>query len=128
MIEDMQLHGFAAKTQDGYVRAVKQLAEYYHKSPDLITEEELRQYLLYLTNEKHVAASTFTVALCGLKFFYEQTLQQTWATLDLARPAREQKLPVVLSTAEVHHVLRRLRSPPYRVCLTTIYAVWLAAA
>ena len=37
MMEDLQLHGFAAKTQDAYLRAVKQLAEYYHKSPDLIS-------------------------------------------------------------------------------------------
>jgi len=58
MIEDLQLQGFAAKTQDGYVRAVKQLAEHYHKSPDLITEEELRQYFLYLKNDKRVSAST----------------------------------------------------------------------
>ena len=125
MIEDLQLHGFAAKTQDAYLRAVKQLAEHYHKSPDQITEEELRQYLLYLTNEKHVAASTFTVTLCGLKFFYEQTLQRTWATLELARPAREQKLPVVLSISEVHQILGRLQRPHYRVCLTTIYSCGL---
>jgi|APFre7841882724_1041349.scaffolds.fasta_scaffold50207_2 site-specific recombinase XerD len=125
LIEDLQLHGFAAKTQDAYVRAVKQLAEYYHKSPDVISEEELRQYLLYLTNEKHVSASTFTIALCGLKFFYEQTLQRTWTTLDLARPAREQKLPVVLSRAEVHQILSCLYRLPYRVCLTTIYSCGL---
>ncbi len=48
LIEDLQLHGLAIKTQDTYVRAVQQLAEYYHKSPDLITEEELRQYSLIL--------------------------------------------------------------------------------
>jgi integrase/recombinase XerD len=125
LIEDLQLHGFAAKTQDAYVRAVKQLAEYYHKSPDVISEEELRQYLLYLTNEKHVSASTFTIALCGLKFFYEQTLQRTWTTLDLARPAREQKLPVVLSRAEVHQILSCLYRLPYCVCLTTIYSCGL---
>jgi integrase/recombinase XerD len=125
LIEDLQLHGFAAKTQDAYVRAVKQLAEYYHKSPEVISEEELRQYLLYLTNEKHVSASTFTIALCGLKFFYEQTLQRTWTTLDLARPAREQKLPVVLSRAEVHQILSCLYRLPYCVCLTTIYSCGL---
>jgi integrase/recombinase XerD len=125
MMEDLQLHGFAAKTQDGYLRAVKQLAEYYHKSPDLITEEELRQYLLYLTNEKHVAASTFTIALCGLKFFYEQTLQRTWSTFELARPVPEKKLPVVLSINEVHEILSRLHRQRYRVCLTMIYACGL---
>jgi len=81
--------------------------------------------LLYRTNEKHVSASTFTIALCGLKFFYEQTLQRTWTTLDLARPAREQKLPVVLSRAEVHQILSRLHRLRYRVCLTTIYSCGL---
>lgn len=125
LIEDMQLHGFAAKTQDSYVRAVKQLAEYYHKSPDVISEEELRRYLLYLQNEKRVSASTFTIALCGLKFFYERTLQRTWQTLDLARPVPEKKLPVVLSIDEVHTILSRLHRQRYRVCLTTIYACGL---
>jgi integrase/recombinase XerD len=125
MLDDLQLHGFAAKTQDAYLRAVKQLAAYYHKSPDLITEEELRQYLLYLTNEKQVAASTFAIALCGLKCFYERTLQRTWQTFDLARPAPEKKLPVVLSITEGHELLSRLYRMPYRVCLTTIYTCGL---
>lgn len=125
MLEDMQLHGYAAKTQDAYVRAVKQLAAYYHKSPDVISEDELRQYLLYLHNEKCVSASTFTIALCGLKFFYEQTLQRTWHTFDLARPVPEKKLPVVLSINEVHEILSRLHRQRYRVCLTTIYACGL---
>ena len=125
LIEDMQLQGLAVKTQDGYVRAVKQLAEHYHKSPDLITEEELRQYFLYLKNDKRVSASTYTVVLCGLKFFYEQTLQREWATLDVVRPAPEQKLPVVLSIAEVNRILECLRQPRYQVCLSTIYACGL---
>jgi len=125
LIEDLQLHGLAAKTQDAYVRAVRQLAEHYGKSPDRITEEELRQYFLYLQQEQHVSASTFTIALCGLKFFYEQTLQREWATLDLVRPAREKKLPAVLSTAEVCRILGCLRQPRYQVCLGTIYACGL---
>jgi len=125
MIEDLQLHGFAAKTQDAYVCTVKQLAAYYHKAPDLISEEELRHYLLYLQNERHVSASTFTITLCGLKFFYERTLQRTWSTFELARPAPDKKLPVVLSINEVHEILSRLHRQRYRVCLTTIYACGL---
>ena len=64
MIEDLQLRGLSAKTQDAYLRAVRQLAEHYHKSPDLITEEELRLYFLYLKNDKQVSRSGFTIALC----------------------------------------------------------------
>ncbi len=55
MIEDMQLRGFSARTQDCYVAAVRQLAGHYHRSPDQLTEEDLRQYFLYLANEKKVA-------------------------------------------------------------------------
>jgi hypothetical protein len=51
MIEDMQLRGFALRTQEAYLLAVRQLAHYYNKSPHLVTEEELRQYFLYLKNE-----------------------------------------------------------------------------
>ena len=125
MLEDLQLRGLSAKTQDAYLRAVRQLAEHYHKSPDLITEEELRLYFLYLKNDKQVSRSGFTIALCGLKFFYERTLHREWATLDLPRRTREKKLPVVLSTTEVGRILACLRRPHYRVCLTTIYSCGL---
>ena len=73
MMEDLQLHGLSGKTQDLYVLAVQQLAEHYHKSPDQITEAELRAYFLYLLNEKRVAPSTLPVALSGVKFFYVYT-------------------------------------------------------
>ena len=64
-LEDMQLHGLSRGTKEISVSAVKQLAEYFHKSPDQVTEEELRVYLLYLKNVKKVSASTFTIALAG---------------------------------------------------------------
>src|SRR5438132_13236363 len=86
-IEDMQLHGYSPKTQSCYVGAVCGLAKHYHKSPDLISEEELRRYFLFLTLEK--------------------------------------KLPVVLSRQEVQTILPCVRTPMYRVCLTTIYSCGL---
>ena len=76
MIEDMQLRGLSASTQECYVAAVRQLAQHYYGSPDRLHEEELRKYFLYLANEKKVARATATIALCGIKFFYEHTLHQ----------------------------------------------------
>ena len=69
MLEDMQLRGLSESTQVAYVRSVRQLAEYYAKSPDEISEEELRYYFLYLKNTKRVSASTFSVILSAIKFF-----------------------------------------------------------
>ena len=87
MIEDMQLRGYSATTQEAYARAVRQLSDHVHHGPDKVTEEELRQYFLYLANEKKSARSTTTIALCGIKFFYERTLRRDWPTLQLVRRA-----------------------------------------
>jgi site-specific recombinase XerD len=125
MIEDMQLKGLAERTQEAYVGAVHQLSLRFKKSPDNINEEELREYFLYLKNEKRVAESTFSIALCGIKFFYEQTLKKEWHTLQLVRPDRKKKLPVVFSMDEVKRVLDCVHRFQYRVCLNTIYACGL---
>jgi integrase/recombinase XerD len=125
MIEDMQLRGLADKTQDAYLWAVRQLAEYYGKSPDQVDEAELRQYLLYLTNEKKVARSTCLVAIHGLKFFYRYTLGRAWPEAAFVRLPTETKLPVVLSRAEVSQVLGQVQRRHYRVCLKTIYSCGL---
>ena len=125
MLEDMQLRGLSPKTQRCYIHAVQQFALYYGKSPALVTEDELRQYFVYLTTEKRVSPSTVTIALCAIKFLFERTLQRPWPVFDLIRPPQQRKLPAVLSIEEVHHLLGYLRLPHYRACLTTIYAAGL---
>jgi site-specific recombinase XerD len=125
MIECLQLRGLAERTQEAYTRAVRQLAAHYHKSPDQISEAELRQYFLYLKNVKHYSRNTMTVAICGIRFFYEQTLNRNWAIFGIVRPAPEKKLPVILSLAEVRQILGRVRLPRYKVCLTAIYSCGL---
>ena len=125
MLEDMQLRGLSPKTQRCYIQAVQQFAQYFGKSPALITEEELRQYFLYLSTEKRVSPSTVTIALCAIKFLFERTLQRPWPTCDLIRPPQQRKLPAVLSVDEVQRLLGALRLPQYRACLTTIYAAGL---
>jgi site-specific recombinase XerD len=113
------------RTQEAYVRSVRQLAAHFRKPPDQLTEADLRQYFLYLANVKHFARASFTIALCGIKFFYERTLGRDWQVLDLVRPAREKKLPAILSRDEVRRILSCVRLPVYRACLTTIYVCGL---
>jgi integrase/recombinase XerD len=125
MIECLQLKGLSERTQESYVRAVRQLAEHYHKAPDLISEEELRQYFLFIKNVKHYSRSTSTIAICGIRFFFEQTLNRDWSLFGLLRAPREKKLPVILSREEVRQILGRIKLPRYKVCLTTIYSCGL---
>jgi integrase/recombinase XerD len=125
MIQDLQLRGYSDRTVEAYVRSVAQLAKFYGTSPDRIVEEQVREYLLHLTNVQKVARGTHTIALCGIKFFYEQTLNRVWPVLEVARPKGEKKLPVVLSRDEVWRILDTVRLPVYRICLTVIYACGL---
>jgi len=125
MLEDMELRGLSEKTKVAYVHAVKQLAEHYGKSPDLISDEELRQYFVHLTKVKQFAPGSVRVALYGIKFFFKHTLRREWPTLDMIRVRRPKKLPVVLSLDEVRRILRIIERPRYCVCLSTIYACGL---
>ena len=125
MIEDLQLKGYSESTQKLYVSAVGQLCEHYDKPPGRITEEDLRDYFLYGKNVRKWSRSTSTVALCGIKFFFENTIKRPWPTLLFIRPGRTKKLPVVLSRDEVHRLLGGIDSLRYRVCLTTIYSCGL---
>jgi site-specific recombinase XerD len=101
------------------------LALQYGKSPDLITEEELRQYFLCLCNQKRLAPNTTNVALNGIKFFYTYTLQRPWPLRDLLRPPIPKKLPIVLAPEEVWRIGEQVRRSDYRVCLSVIYACGL---
>ena len=73
------------------------LAKYYMRSPDLLTEDEVRRFFLHLINERKAARSTVTIYLCGIKFFFEKTLGRQWPVFSLVRPQPNKKLPVVLS-------------------------------
>ncbi len=125
LIQDMQLRGFSPRTQQAYARAVRKLADHCHKSPDLVTEEELRQYFLYRTNVSRWSRVACTIALCGIKFFSEQTLRRDWTTVGLAKPKRVKALPSVLSVAEVRRALACVHMFRHRVCLATIYSCGL---
>lgn len=125
MLQDLKLAGLSERTQQAYVDAVRHFANHYGKSPAELGEEQLRQYFVYLRDEKKQARSSITIALCGIKFFYERTLGRNWKLFEYLRPPKQHSLSVVLSRDEVDRVLAAVRIEVYRLCLTTIYTCGL---
>ncbi len=125
MIDDMTLHGLKPKTIEAYVPCVARFARYFGKSPTLLGTPEIRAYLLYLTHEKHVSASTYNQHLCALKFLYRITLGKEWGLDGLARTRRQTKLPVVLSLEEVTRFFQAITRLKHRAILMTAYAAGL---
>jgi hypothetical protein len=77
MIEDMILAGLAEGTRRIYIQAVRRLATHYRRSPDQLSEEEVRAFLLDL-RQRGVARGTFQTCHYGLRFFYQHTLGRAW--------------------------------------------------
>ena len=92
----------------------------------MLGAEEIRGYLVYLTNEKHLAPSSIIIAVAALRFLYTVTLQKSWSVeAVLPAPKTAKTLPVVFSPAEVVHFLDSIKAPKHRTILTTCYAAGL---
>lgn len=125
MQQDMQLLGLSENTQKSYLRAVRQLAAYYRQSPDKLNEKQVREYFLYLRNEKQYAAGSLKIAFSAIKFFFSHTAPRKWTTLRKLRVPKSKTLPDVLTIAEVRQLIDAVRQPHYRTLFWTAYSLGL---
>lgn len=125
MIEALELRGLSPKTVKLYVDCVARFAGHCGKSPDKLTAEDVRQYLLYLVHERKVAWGTYKQALAALRFLYRWVLDTGEVVQDIRAPRPERRLPVVLSFAEVHRFFAAIPSFKHRTILMTAYAAGL---
>jgi integrase/recombinase XerD len=124
-INALQLNGLGERTQEAYVRALRMLCEFYHKTPEQISESELQQYFLHRKNRDRWSPNTMRICYCGIRFFFLHVLKRDWHTLDLVRAQSERRLPAVLSLEEVRTILGCVRTPHNRAFLSTVYACGL---
>ena len=93
MSEDLHLGGMSKRTHEGYLRAVRQLADFCKLSPDQITEDQLRKFFLHLKNDKLFASGSLRVAFSGVKFYYTRTCRRDWQTLAQMKIQNVKSLP-----------------------------------
>jgi integrase/recombinase XerD len=124
MTRAMQLKDFSDRTQETYLGAVKGIAKFYGKSPALLNQQQVDDYLLHL-RQSGKSASTRNVAICGLRFFYEQVLNSEDISLEFPTRRKPKILPEVLSTSEVAGILDAPDNIKHRVILMTAYSAGL---
>lgn len=125
MAEDLHLGGMSQRTHDGYLRAVRQLADYCKTAPDKINEAQLRRYFLFLKNEKKFAYGSLRVAFSGIKFFYTRTCKRDWQTLAQMKLQNVKSLPEVLTIPQVHSIIDAATTMRIAVYFWTVYSLGL---
>ena len=123
--EDLRLAGLGERTQEAYLRAVRQLAEHFRTPPDRLVESQVRDYLLYLKNERKFASASLAIAYSGIKFFDSHTEPRDWPTLKRLRVRRDKTLPDVLSVAETHQRIESVKTLHNRTYFWTVYSLGL---
>jgi integrase/recombinase XerD len=124
-IEDMQLRKLTTHTQRAYVHYVAGFAQYFGISPDQLDIEAVRQYQLYLLNERKLSPESVNQYISAIRFLYLITLEMPWTNEYFPRVKRPSKLPVVLSQEEVMQFFDNIPSLKYRAALMTCYGAGL---
>jgi site-specific recombinase XerD len=112
MIEDMQLRNLTPETQRNYVHHVAGFAKYFGQSPEVLDIEAIRQYQLYLLNERKLSPETINQYISSVKFLYLTTLEMPWTDEYFPHVRRPHKLPVVLSQEEALAFFDNVRPAP----------------
>ena len=125
MIEEMKLRNFSPATQESYVYAVSRLARYHKKSPDRLSKEDIRTFLVHLTVERKLSPNSLTGYCSGLRFLYNETLGWNESKLFIPPRKKPSVLPEVFSPDEVVRLIGAARGLKQRVLLMTAYSLIL---
>lgn len=128
LIEELVLRGLSERTQEAYVHQVYHLAKHYRLSPDQLSEEQVRQYLVHLASERKLAASTVNQAVNAFRFLYGRVLRRDLEVLRQALPHGRKSIrrPEVFSMGELEKLFTvGAVHPMHRAFLMTVYGAGL---
>jgi integrase/recombinase XerD len=125
MKADLELRGCALTTRKEYLRRARNFVAFHGRSPVAMGEQEIREFLLHLVNEKKAGPATVHMYVAAIKFLYSTTLERPDVVAKIPWPRRPQTLPDILTGEEVERLFRGIRSPKHRAILMTAYGAGL---
>lgn len=125
MLDELERRNYTQNTQRAYLCAVADFARHFHRSPDQLGIEHIRDYQVHLFRVRKLKPNSVTVYLAALRFLFVTVLKRHWAVADTPYPKRPDTLPLVLSQEEVTQLINAAVSPVHRLILMTLYATGL---
>jgi site-specific recombinase XerD len=128
MLEELERRNYAQTTIHSYLRAVAEFSLHFHRPPNQLGPDHIRQYQAHLFGQRKLAPSTVTQRLAALRFFYSKTLRKPWSVTETPYPKKVQRLPIILSTEEVAQLIDSALTAFHRILLMTLYATGVRRA
>src|SRR6201981_4020513 len=128
MLEELQRRNYAETTINSYIRIVEDFSRRFHRPPDRLGPQQIREYQAELFKKRKLAASTVTVYLAALRFFYAKTLKKGWSAAETPYPKRAEHVPSILSQEEVARLIDAADNSFHRTLLMTLYATGVRRA
>jgi site-specific recombinase XerD len=122
MLEELERRNYAQSTIRAYIRTVEHFARHFHRSPDQLGPEHIRQYQAAMFRTWKLAPNTVTQRLAALRFFYIQVLKRAWSVAETPYPKKVLHLPEILSLQEVTRLIDATETPFQRILVMTLYA------
>jgi integrase/recombinase XerD len=128
MLEELQRRNYAANTVKAYVRIIQEFTRYFHRPPDELGPQHLRQYQAHLFTDRKLEPGTVQQHVAARRFFYVKTLKRRYLLDEIPRPKRPRKLPVILSPEEVAQLIDAASNLFHRTMLMTLYSTGVRRA
>ena len=125
MIEDLRVRNYSPRTVQTYVERVSRFARHFGKSPEVLGQEEIRAYQVFLVENKRSSWSVFNQTVCALRFLYGVTLKRPGIVEHIPFPRQEKHLPVVLSPEELGRLFANVSNLKHRTVLMLLYGAGL---
>lgn len=125
MENELKIRGYSKKTQETYLRCMKNFIKFHNKSPDVLNPEDIKKYQVHLVNEKKVSWTVFNQSVCAIRFFYTTTLNNEWDIKHIPYQKKRKKLPDVLSKTEITQLLSAIDNIKHRAIAETLYSTGL---
>ncbi len=125
MQEELQRRNYSESTTICYLRQITEFAKHFGRSPAQLGPEEIKQFQLYLVQEKKVSWATYIQTTAALRFLYVKTLGRAFMAEKIPYPKRPKHLPTVLSQEEIERLLNATRSLKHRALLMALYGAGL---
>ena len=128
MLEELQRRNYSQQTTKAYLRTIWEFAKYFHRSPDQLGPEHIREFQAHLFRERKLSGNSVAQRTAALRFLFVKTLKRSYMLEQIPFPKVPLRLPTILSPEEVTRLIEAAPNLLYRTILMTLYSTGIRRA